>query len=306
MTHCRTGISSWARAGRIAAAVTVGLLVSACGGSAELTAHELAADGTPVADGSLPAVNGSGSAAPAPSQEATPYAAFSWTKPAGFDEALAAEIENQPAFMNGYGGQIPNPFPEVPGTTTFSDIQITRPDAITFGEFFGKQAFRFYADAKSRHSNGLRAEFTGRADFRFEEGDTYHYEFSTYFDEDYKNGSWQEWNLFAQFHGPGFPAWGLYTSGGYLHMRPPAASENEYRIPMPARGEWHHFSWTIHWSHGSSGWATLELDGQPVFDYRGATMHAGEDYYYPKFGAYLANNPYTQVTYSTPWKVTRR
>jgi hypothetical protein len=307
MTHRRTGISSWAHARRFAAAVTMGLLVTACGGgSAELTRDELVSSATPVAgDPALPEGAGVEAVAGQPSVEAASDAS-SWTKPAGFDAALADAIVEQPEFMGGYGGQVDNPFPQPRGTSRFSGIQVTRPDAITFGEFFGRQAFRFYVDAASRHSNGLRAEFTGGGDFRFEEGDTYNYEFETYFADDYKNESWTEWNLFAQFHGPGFPAWGLHTAGGYLHMKPPSASENEFRVEMPARGEWHHFSWTIHWSKGSKGWATLEIDGEPVFDYRGATMHPSEDFYYPKFGAYLANNPYTQVTYSTPWTITAR
>jgi hypothetical protein len=230
---------------------------------------------------------------------------FSWTKPASFDETLEAAIARQPAYMGGYGGQIENPFPQVPGTTKLSAMQITRPDAVVLDDHFGRWSFRFYVDAESKHSNGLRAEFTGGSDFEFRPGDTYRYEFGTYFTADYKNSSWTEWNLFAQFHGPGFGAWGIKTSGGYLSMTPPAAAANEYRIPMPSREEWHDFDWIVHWAHDSSGWAKLYVDGALVFDYRGATMHADEPYYYPKFGSYLANNPYTQVTYSTPWAVTR-
>jgi hypothetical protein len=218
---------------------------------------------------------------------------------------LAAAIAQQPSFMDGYGGQVDNPFPQLPGTALFSGLQITRPDAVTLGLFFGRPSFRFYVDAQSRHSNGLRAEFTGAAEYKFVAGDTYRYEFSSYFSAEYRNSAWTEWNLFAQFHGPGFPAWGIKTSGGYLHMTPPGAAENEFRIPMPARETWHDFSWTVHWAKDSTGWATLSIDGTKVFDYRGPTMHDSEPYYYPKFGSYLANNPYTQVTYGTPWVVTR-
>lgn len=296
MMKCRTGISSRAHAGHLAAAVTVGLFLSACGGAGG-PSDELALDVTPVAgEASPPAAEPARSASPA----------FSWTKPAGFDIALADAISSQPSFMGGVGGQIDNPFPQLPGTAWFPAIQITRPDAITFGEFFGRTAFRFYADAQSRHSNGLRAEFTGLNAYRFEDGDVYHYEFSTYFDQDYRNTAWNEWNLFAQFHSPGFPAWGLHTAGGDLHMKPPNVAENTYSVRMPARGQWHRFSWTIRWAHDSSGYATLEIDGKPAFHHRGATMHAGESHYYPKFGAYLGNNAYTQVTYSTPWVITRR
>jgi hypothetical protein len=299
---CPTGISSRAHAGHLAAAVTVGLFLSACGGAGG-PSDELALDVTPVAG-----VNESGDAAPTTAAEPAPSAspAFAWTKPAGFDIALADAISSQPSFMGGHGGQIDNPFPQLPGTARFPAIQVTRPDAITFGEFFGRAAFRFYADAQSRHSNGLRAEFTGLDDYRFEDGEVYHYEFSTYFDQDYRNTTWNEWNLFAQFHSPGFAAWGLHTAGGDLHMKPPNVAENTYSVRMPARGQWHRFSWTIRWAHDSSGYATLEIDGKPTFHHRGATMHAGESNYYPKFGAYLGNNAYTQVTYSTPWVITRR
>lgn len=231
---------------------------------------------------------------------------FSWTKPPGFDEQLAAAIAAQPSYAGGYGGQVPNPFPHLEGTTWFGGLQITRVDAVTLGEHFGRPSYRFFVDAGSLHSNGLRAEFTGAADHQYREGDTARYEFAVYFPAEYRNASWTEWNLFAQFHGPGFPAWGLHTAGGYLHMRAPDAEPNEYRIPMPAREAWHDVEWTIHWTPDSTrGWATLVLDGVEVFDYRGATMDATEPYYYPKFGAYLANNPYTQVTYSTPWTITR-
>jgi hypothetical protein len=240
---------------------------------------------------------------PAPGPVVTP--AFSWTKPAGFDAALAAAIESQPSYMDGYGGTVANPFPQLPGTAKFPSMQLTRADAIQLGDWFGRPSFRFYVDADSRHSNGLRAEFTDGAQ-RFVAGDTFNYQFSSYFPSEYRNSSWTEWNLFAQFHGPGFPAWGLHTAGGYLHMIAPEADRQVFRAPMPSRDVWHDFDWTIHWTPDSSGWATLRIDGVLVFDYRGATMHAGEPYYYPKFGSYLANNPYSQVTYSTPWVITRR
>jgi hypothetical protein len=219
---------------------------------------------------------------------------------------LQTAISQQPSYMGGYGGQVANPFPQLDGTVRFSGMQITRPDAIILGNHFGRPSFRFYVDAQSRHSNGLRSEFTGAAEYQFEAGDTYNYRFSTFFPREYRNSSWEEWNLFAQFHGPGFPAWGLHTAGGYLHMKAPGAAANAYRIPMPPREQWHDFSWTIRWAPDASGYATLSIDGVPVFDYRGATMHAGEPYYYPKFGSYLANNPYTQITYSTPWIISRR
>jgi hypothetical protein len=244
------------------------------------------------------------SAQPAPA-EPQPTSTFSWTKPPDFDSMLQSAIQQQPSFMGGYGGQVTNPFPQLPGTVKFSGMQVTTTDAIILGNHFGRPSFRFYADATSKHSNGLRAEFTGGADYQFTPGQTFKYEFSSYFPSEYKNSSWTEWNMFAQFHGPGFPAWGLHTAGGYLHMAPPWAAANAYRIPMPARNRWHDFSWTIRWAHDGSGYATLSLNGTVVFDYHGATMHSGEAYYYPKFGSYLANNPYTQVTYSTPWKITR-
>jgi hypothetical protein len=208
--------------------------------------------------------------------------------------------------MGGYGGAVPNPFPQLPGTTKFSSMQITRADAIQLGNYFGRPAFRFYVDANSRHSNGLRAEFTGGSDYQFKAGDTFEYRFSVYFAPDYKNTTWEQWNLFAQFHGPGFPAWGLHTAGGYLHMQPPSVAANTYRVPMPARGVWHDLRWTIRWSKDGTGSATLAIDGATVFSHRGATMHASVDHYYPKFGAYLANNAYTQVAYQTPWTITRK
>jgi hypothetical protein len=230
---------------------------------------------------------------------------FAWTKPAGFDAALDSAIRSQPAYMGGYGGKVENPFPRLPGTSWFSGLQVTDVDAVALGEFFGRWCFRFHVDSTSLHSNGLRAEFTGGGDYRFEAGQSWNYRFGTYFPREYRNSSWTEWNLFAQFHGPGFGAWGLKTSGGYLHMIPPGAAADAHRVPMPAREQWHDFSWTVHWSPGSSGWATLDVDGVRVFEHRGPTMHADEPYYYPKFGSYLANNPYTQVTYGTPWVVTR-
>jgi hypothetical protein len=321
MKQCRTGVASSAHARRLAAAVAVGLFLSACGGGGASPHDGLPA--TPGASEASPAagVNDPVVAAPPPAAAVAPQTpppsagvvtepvpspspAFSWTKPAGFDSALADAISSQPSSAGGYRGQIDNPFPQLPGTTSFPGMQVTRPDAITLGDFFGRAAFRFSADAKSRHSNGLRAEFTGYDDFRFEDGDVFTYEFSTHFDEDYRNSAWNEWNLFAQFHGPGFGAWGLHTAGGNLHMKPPNVAENTYSVRMPARGEWHDFSWTIRWAHDSSGYATLEIDGEPVFHHRGATMHAGESYYYPKFGVYLGNNAYTQVIYSTPWVIT--
>lgn len=231
--------------------------------------------------------------------------AFSWTKPSGFDATLQAAISQQPAFMGGYGGQVANPFPQMPGTTQFPAIQVTRPDAITLDQYFGRWAYRFYVDENSRHSNGLRAEFTGEGPYQYQAGDAARYEFSVYFDDAYKNSSWTDWNMFAQFHSPDFAAWGLHTAGGYLLMSPPGAGSDGMRIPMPARNQWHAFSWTIRWSPNSDGRAILLIDGATAFDYTGPTMHAGEPYYYPKFGSYLANNPYTQVTYETPWLITR-
>lgn len=230
--------------------------------------------------------------------------AFSWTKPSNFDAALQTAISQQPAFMGGYGGQVSNPFPQMPGTTQFPAIQVTRPDAITLDQYFGRWAYRFYVDENSHHSNGLRAEFTGEGPYQYQTGDAARYEFSVYFDDAYQNSSWTDWNMFAQFHSPDFPAWGLHTAGGYLMMSPPGVDSDSLRIPMPARGQWHAFSWTIRWSPNSDGHATLLIDGQTAFDYSGPTMHPGEPYYYPKFGSYLANNPYTQITYETPWIIT--
>jgi hypothetical protein len=296
MTHHEVGILSWRRARRAAAAVTAALLVAACGGNLE----PLAAQSGTVATPSAPAPSTS-----SPSAGTGSDSSFSWTKPAGFDAMLQAAISAQPAFMGGYGGQIANPFPQLDGTAWFPGLQITRPDAVVLEDFEGRWSFRFYVDANSRHSNGLRAEFTGGGDYQYSAGDTYRYEFATYFGDDYQNSSWTDWNMFAQFHSPDFAAWGLHTAGGYLVMAPPGAAENEFRIPLPARNQWHDFSWTIHWAPDSTGRATLSIDGRPVFDHRGPTMHAGEPYYYPKFGSYLANNPYTQITHETPWAITR-
>lgn len=295
---------SWTRAGRFAAAVSFGLLAAACGGSAGGVATPAQTSGGNTA---APTAPGSPStpASPATPPTSGSGTSFSWTKPAGWDAALQAAISSQPSFMGGYGGQIDNPFPQLGDTALFPGMQITRPDAIQLGEYFGRWAFRFYVDANSRHSNGLRAEFTGIGDYQYGEGDTVRCEWSTYFDEGYANSSWTDWNMFAQFHSLDFPAWGLHTAGGYLHMGPPGAAENQFRVQMPSRNTWHSFVWTIHWSSGSSGSATLEMDGSKLFDYSGPTIHAGETTYYPKFGSYLANNPYTQVTFSTPWKITK-
>jgi hypothetical protein len=345
MEHGSTTVSARARRRQLSAAIVLGLLVSACGGPldapAELGETPPASDadlrgtppapiatpeeilieqpGEPVATpdpvlDEAPTADPIATPEPVPGPVATPEpepvdavpgAAWSWTKPADFDGALASAIAQQPSYMDGYGGQVANPFPQIPGTTRFSGIQVTRTDAIVLGNHFGRPSFRFYVDPQSRHSNGLRAEFIA-GELQYRAGDTYEYRFSSYFAPEYRNSAWTDWNLFAQFHGPGFPAWGLHTAGGYLHMQPPGVAANTYRITMPSRGRWHDFRWTIRWAKDSTGYATLDVDGVRVFEHRGATMHASEPYYYPKFGSYLANNAYTQVTYSTPWTITPR
>jgi hypothetical protein len=228
-----------------------------------------------------------------------------WTPPPDFYTALQVQVEAQPPYMTGYGGQIANPFPDN-GATHFSTIQIARATAMHLDSYFGRCAFRFDVDGTTdmMQSNGYRAEFQG-ADQAYLRGETYEVRFSMYFASDYANSSWTDWNMIGQFHSPDFSAWGLHTAGGYLMMGPPGAPPDSLRVPMPSRNVWHDFVWTVHFASDSTGWAKLVVDGVTLIDFHGQTFHANEPSYYPKYGSYLAQNRYSQVTYNTGWQVTK-